>query len=90
MLMPNLSRRKSNRKTGKPVGMRNHVGKTAGRLARAVSIGTSRSTGWHSAPPPTCSRPLLSVTYKHDNFGSRVAYSNCVVHDRFRLFLLKT
>jgi hypothetical protein len=59
-------------------------------LARAVNIGTSRSTGWHSAPPPTCSRPLLSVTYSRNIFGSRVAYSSCVVQDRFKLFLLKT
>ena len=26
-------------------------------------------------------RPLFSVAYKHDNFGSRVAYSSCVVQD---------
>jgi len=32
------------------------------------------------------SRPLLSVTYKHDNFGNRVAYLRCVVQDGSSLF----
>lgn len=55
--------------------------KTVARVAPAVSIGTSRSTGWHSERSHSAQSPLVSVTYKDNVFGSRVAYISDVAQE---------
>ena len=48
--------------------------KTVASVAPAVSIGTSRSTGWHSEAPALS---VVASTFRHLQrhvFGSRVAY----------------